>query len=822
MALETGTVDYKTLIKNTSFAERAELTKSNAGQQLLATLKPSEVNALFPDYYKTHNPSVAAYISSRTQTPGSAGGSTGTTTPNSSGGSTATVAGTDDGGTVVPQPGGRTAGMQQSTAQKTTTGQSGQGKATPQTEAKPAVVQRLEQAGLSMQSDAKLGGSSGFDQQAPTVMKRLMADFNLTKEQAAGIVGNLGHESAGLQAGIQEKNPIAGRGGLGWAQWTGSRRREFERYLKDNNLSATDPEANYGFLKKELQTTHQSALEAIRKTNNVQDATTQFEHKYEGSADYDRRTGAILKPKSVQSRMNYAGKAATLFDDSERQYAENGNRVKPEFLPNTPQEIVDYINKMPASQRDANIAKLNDLINTKYGGNLESFVGAYNAGKVDTASVKGSGGASDLGDILKRGSEIGGIKDYDSFKGLCGKGARGAAGAIFNEEYFRNGLGSTGAPTAGSLSLNNDYLQKSGLYQDRQMLEKKQVMDKAYLDSLPIGTVISSTHKSSAGHVQVKGPDGKWISDKVQSSVLVERGSGGDYGNFAVHVPNEKGLAKLSPDTIKNDAATAAYASKYKIPVDKSTDVVSTDVPVQQRQAMAQAVQQQAAPEQQQAASADQQQAPAQPQQQAAAPAAQPKQQAPAQPQQQAAGATATPTQPAPADQQQTPPAAPAQQQQQLPAEMQHASGGSIDGVQNPGDVTAVPLQQQTSQGDDTALYNKGQFAGTVQTGEQLNFDKTSKQIDVQPREKVRAEQLKEEKLQQPSPQQQPAPQQAAVQQPQMNNGPVVQSNQNDWTSGVNPTNHIFSDNPATRYLSRLNFQKEGGHLGDIGASNYA
>jgi hypothetical protein len=44
---------------------------------------------------------------------------------------------------------------------------------------------------------------------------------------AAAFVGNLAHESTQMQ----EQHPRGGRGGLGYAQWIGPRRREFEALL---------------------------------------------------------------------------------------------------------------------------------------------------------------------------------------------------------------------------------------------------------------------------------------------------------------------------------------------------------------------------------------------------------------------------------------------------------------------------------------------------------------------------------------------------------------------------------------------------------------
>lgn len=143
-----------------------------------------------------------------------------------------------------------------------------------------------------------------FKEKAPGVMQRLMEDFGLTKEQAAGIVGNLGHESAGFKK-LQEENPTVpgSRGGYGWAQWTGPRRRQFEAWAKEKGLDPASDEANYGFLKHELQTSESGALKAVKKATSVQEAMLKFEQAYE-------RAGV----KHYASRQAYAEKAVAAYD----------------------------------------------------------------------------------------------------------------------------------------------------------------------------------------------------------------------------------------------------------------------------------------------------------------------------------------------------------------------------------------------------------------------------------------------------------------------------------------------------------------------------
>lgn len=89
----------------------------------------------------------------------------------------------------------------------------------------------------------------------------LMRDFNLTQEQAAGVVGNLAHETGGFKH-MQEISPVVpgSRGGFGFAQWTGPRRKAFEAWSAENGLDPTSYEANYGFLQHELKNTPEGAV----------------------------------------------------------------------------------------------------------------------------------------------------------------------------------------------------------------------------------------------------------------------------------------------------------------------------------------------------------------------------------------------------------------------------------------------------------------------------------------------------------------------------------------------------------------------------------
>lgn len=117
---------------------------------------------------------------------------------------------------------------------------------------------------------------------ANRLMQDLMADFGLTRDQASGIVGNLAHESGGFRT-LQERRPLVknSRGGWGYAQWTGPRRRNFEAFAESQGLDPSSYEANYGFLAHELSNDYGYSLDAVRSTNTPHDAAVAFSNHYE-------------------------------------------------------------------------------------------------------------------------------------------------------------------------------------------------------------------------------------------------------------------------------------------------------------------------------------------------------------------------------------------------------------------------------------------------------------------------------------------------------------------------------------------------------------
>lgn len=106
------------------------------------------------------------------------------------------------------------------------------------------------------------------------LVEDLIDEFDLTREQAAGFVGNLDYETGGFKF-MQEIEPMipGSKGGYGFAQWTGPRRRQFESWSQEQGLDPSSYEANKGFLFHELKNTREGrVLESLRNVNDPQEA----------------------------------------------------------------------------------------------------------------------------------------------------------------------------------------------------------------------------------------------------------------------------------------------------------------------------------------------------------------------------------------------------------------------------------------------------------------------------------------------------------------------------------------------------------------------
>jgi hypothetical protein len=120
----------------------------------------------------------------------------------------------------------------------------------------------------------------------------LMRDFGLSTLQAAGVVGNLHHESGGMNANMNQQYAYNGPGGpgapsgdlnqgYGWAQWTYGRKGLFLGYCSQQGLNPASPAANYAYLKHELETDQAATISALRAAVSPEDAARIFRRVFE-------------------------------------------------------------------------------------------------------------------------------------------------------------------------------------------------------------------------------------------------------------------------------------------------------------------------------------------------------------------------------------------------------------------------------------------------------------------------------------------------------------------------------------------------------------
>jgi hypothetical protein len=130
--------------------------------------------------------------------------------------------------------------------------------------------------------------SAGFDIRAGWLVRRLATDRPALRPNLihpSAIVGNIGGES-GLTA-IPEKHPVipGSRGGFGWCQWTGPRRKAYESFCAARGYDVHDDQANYEFLLLELDGSENHAFRQLLKTTDLRAATDTFMRLFERPGD---------------------------------------------------------------------------------------------------------------------------------------------------------------------------------------------------------------------------------------------------------------------------------------------------------------------------------------------------------------------------------------------------------------------------------------------------------------------------------------------------------------------------------------------------------
>lgn len=201
----------------------------------------------------------------------------------------------------------------------------------------------------------------------------LMRDFKLGDVAAGGIVASLAAESGGFKT-LQEINPTVegSRGGWGYAQWTGPRRKAFEAFAEENGFDPKSYEANYGFLKHELQNTDEGkVLKTLGRARDYRMATQMFTNGFlrpgipnmEGRYAWADRVGAIdpIAGETSVATADTGTKPAAKKGIEEPEVQETGN------VEETPERVADLSPMEVPEQPEVELASWDEFANTDEG-----------------------------------------------------------------------------------------------------------------------------------------------------------------------------------------------------------------------------------------------------------------------------------------------------------------------------------------------------------------------------------------------------------------------------------------------------------------------
>jgi hypothetical protein len=161
----------------------------------------------------------------------------------------------------------------------------------------------------------KIGEQPTFKRIAPLLQVDLPHHLSIDDDTTDAIIGNLGWESAGFSIWHEVGQPPE-KGGVGWAQWTGPRRKQFENYCytREPQLTPRSYAGQLAFLVYELQGGYEKALLATEKAPDLARKTIEFEKEFEsagvpalsGRQEYAIAARALRKPQSLWARFwNY-------------------------------------------------------------------------------------------------------------------------------------------------------------------------------------------------------------------------------------------------------------------------------------------------------------------------------------------------------------------------------------------------------------------------------------------------------------------------------------------------------------------------------------
>ncbi len=164
-------------------------------------------------------------------------------------------------------------------------------------ERRKAAGEDVPDVGSSVRSAAAAAGITPSDNERSDKRKRAMLYFmtqGWTKEQAAGIVGNLDFESIGMNH--KAKNS---KGMYGLAQWNKERRNRFKKTF-GKPIEKSTFEDQLQFIQHELENDESSAGSSLKKAKTAAEAAVIFDKKYERSEQKHHKDRILLANKAYQ------------------------------------------------------------------------------------------------------------------------------------------------------------------------------------------------------------------------------------------------------------------------------------------------------------------------------------------------------------------------------------------------------------------------------------------------------------------------------------------------------------------------------------------
>lgn len=127
---------------------------------------------------------------------------------------------------------------------------------------------------------------------APDVVVAALVSRGVPEHVARGVVMNFQDES-GLDTGIQEQAPLAGRGGFGLAQWTGPRRVALEDFAASQGRRIDDLDTQMDFFMQENAGPEAGAWKSVVNQPTMQDAALAFVRDWERPATEHLKSRAM-------------------------------------------------------------------------------------------------------------------------------------------------------------------------------------------------------------------------------------------------------------------------------------------------------------------------------------------------------------------------------------------------------------------------------------------------------------------------------------------------------------------------------------------------